>query len=176
MADSPFKSWSVPHLDGGQVDPESIGDDYDPSLFMTRGSDMKGHSTSYRVTVPKHWARIVAMVTEAIPDYDTQAAFIRDAMFHRAVWILGHKDDPELRQLMRSSYLRARAAQEMEHQRQIVEYLNEMERGLNNLNGVRDKAGIGRLVANLREWAETEPDPYAGRALTLADQYDPAQN
>src|SRR3954471_20130909 len=57
---------------------------YSPDKFYTRGSDRRGHCKEYRVTLSQDWPPLLAAIVETIPEYDSMAGLIRDAVFHRA--------------------------------------------------------------------------------------------
>jgi hypothetical protein len=174
---SPFQSTSSGRNVGrprlhNEASPDDIGDRYQQAEFYTRASDTRGHSHSYRTAVPKDWAGVVARVVEHHSVYENAADFVRDAIFHRLVWLGRHEREVETSVEIQRVMLQA----EMAKQDQVrvaneltIEHAETQLRGFQNCG---DWVGLNQQLGVLRRWAALVPDPYRRRAEKIVEHYE----
>jgi hypothetical protein len=142
---------------------------YSPDKFYTRGSDRRGHCKEYRVTLSQDWPPLLAAIVETIPEYDSMAGLIRDAVFHRAQYLLEHLDDPMLLANLRNAQIMQDQRAIHEQSQRWLKYLDDCADWIDEMCKDKNRAGLADLATSLEEFAMTLPDNYAGQAVNLAE-------
>lgn len=88
MTVSPLRPENQPSTGWG------TGDNYDPSQFLTRDPDPKGDGVDLRTKVSRGTnAQIQSIIEQRlVPEYQTKADFVRDAVLHRLRYLAEQHD------------------------------------------------------------------------------------
>lgn len=146
----------------------------DPSQFKKRPStDANGDSTTIRAKLPASvMQRVSALIARrAFTEYDTNADFVRDAIYHY-LWRVagaGGLDDDAV------DYLRVTEAANVARDKQAaVERNDELIATMRQtLELLRGKPGMDDYLVSVRTTAAYLGEPWREQALELLDRFDP---
>lgn len=107
-------------------------EEYDPSAIHTRSQDEHGHTFSPRAHMPKTMGAIIGafQADPSFPEYNSSpAAFIRDAVYHRAKYWQTHPDrslTPAGARLLRIYEVETRALEYREENKRVDRMVENM--------------------------------------------------
>lgn len=160
--------------DGGMSDPFALsGEGYSPDKFYTRSTDGKGASeTKYFKAVPSIMGSVGELVaSRQIPQYKTEADFIRDAIYHRLKYVAEGLKDGRLEATINRALMLSRIQdihQELSDMNTIVTQYEEV---MSNCVQTQDWVTLeGSLDAAESDLATLKP-AYAERLQRVIERY-----
>jgi hypothetical protein len=144
---------------------------YDPFEIHTRSQDEHGHTFSPRAHMPKTMGAIVGafLASPLFPEYNSPAAFIRDAVYHRAkFWETQQERDslPAGARLLRIYEVETRATEYRAMLKQVDKMLDEMDDTVRVALAAGDTKIAEQTLNEYEDLANEEfEEPHTGKIL-----------
>lgn len=149
-------------------------DNYAEGNFYVKSTDGKGHKDKIQVSVPPGLFALAMEITHKseLPDYKTVQDFVRDAMMHRAHFLMTqYAPDDAARQRIRLEMYQA-TIEAMD--RELDNYKNAIQRteaALDRARLTRDTRLLNMTLNSIEIEVSEWRDPYRSRMMSIINSY-----
>lgn len=167
-SDQPFDPWET----------ASGNEPYSQERIYTRSVDKRGFGSTVRLKAPPEVVSEIAKIVakDWVPEYNTTADFVRDAVIHRLHYWSERISDKQLQRVVTTE----RRIAMLEHSMREVESNQQMvstfEEGFKLALAGEDREVFEDLVTHITEAIEIAREPYRGRLRAILARYEEAMN
>lgn len=135
-------------------------------IYTGPASDDHGHKASPRVAYPDSWMAAISILIQPgneWPEYDSVAAFIRDAVFARMQWAAQQAErsvDARVKSLMQLEANEARLNYMAVMRARVLAHLEKMDKVFRDAMADGDRKGVSKIIHEFEESLDTFPQPY----------------
>jgi hypothetical protein len=157
---------------------ETIG--YSEYNFYTNAVDKKGHGTVAHTKYPDYMLAVVSEIVQSkeIPQYRTQGDVMRDALFHRLVWLDKNKGNvrniPNLSRLVQIMISKEIALNRAREAKELNDLVKQVKETCEMLYNFADYSELKETIEEQRERLKEAEirDPYRKRIVEILDEYE----
>jgi len=152
-------------------------DDYDEAAFYTRTQDKKGHSASFRITVPSHLGGELRNLVQsgALPAYRSAEDVFRDALVHRMKRIAAMLEDGSLSQAVDIAMLISDELELIYQADSAEELIARVDENFRRIVAEHDGPARAKVyLAGRRDHADSLAEPYRSAYLDRIDVLEDA--
>lgn len=155
-------------------DPFKLEDNaYDRKKFYTRAVDDKGHKETIHTPVPPSIYAQVGQIIESkvIPEYKSQQAFVRDAIYHRLHEVGAWLENGEIERVVSVEMMRCRREFQLAELEEMEHLIERTDAMLQKANQLQDFEMMRLAIDEGWRDAEQIREPYASRLGKVLKRY-----